>query len=75
MNYPDRKLLEDRLEQVEGHVRLGFEHIKRQREIVADLKSSGNDSALAEDLLRTFEAMQTGHLADRDRLVQELSAS
>jgi hypothetical protein len=75
VNHPDRKLQEDRLEEVEGHVRLGREHIDRQHQIIADLKSSGSDSALAEDLLHTFEAMQMAHEADRDRLIHELRAS
>jgi hypothetical protein len=60
------------LQQVEDHIAEGEAHIRRQRQIVAELERDGHDTALAKDLLEIFEATLINHIALRDRLVEEL---
>lgn len=57
----------------ERHVARGYEHIASQMRIIASLANGGHDTAIAEDLLATFEDIQKMHLADRDRLKKELA--
>ena len=71
----DRAIIQDHLAQTERHVSQGKEHISRQREIIADLERGGHDSKAARALLVQFEEMQALHIADRDRLLRELSDS
>lgn len=60
------------LAETETHIAKGAEHIRRQREIVAELERDGHDAELARKLLVEFENLQHLHIADRDRLVKEL---
>jgi hypothetical protein len=69
----DRSRLLDHLVLAERHVAEGTRHLSRQREIVAGMEAAGHDSALACDVLRTFEATQAAHIADRDRILRELA--
>lgn len=69
----DRAVLEDHLAQAERHVAEGARHVARQRELVAELKNHGHDWRAAMELLQEFEQMQALHIADRDRLLKELS--
>lgn len=66
-------VLLEHLAQAERHVRQGAEHIRRQREIIAELEGHGHDSTAAKKLLTQFEEMQALHIADRDRLKSELA--
>jgi hypothetical protein len=68
----DREMILEHLEQAERHVRQGAVHIENQRTLVADLERQGQDTARSRSLLRQFEQMQELHVADRDRLRQEL---
>ena len=71
--YMDRTVLLNHLALAEQHVAQGERHLSRQREIIAETEAAGRDSALARELLHTFEATQATHMADRDRLLRELS--
>lgn len=68
-------MCEERLKQAERHVAEGAEHVRRQHEIVARLEKGGHDAGSAKELLGQFEEIQAMHVADRDRLIGELSAS
>jgi hypothetical protein len=69
----DIAMIRDHLALAEGHVRLGAMHIVKQQAIVSDLERDGLDTAMARELLTTFEQMQLAHVADRDRLAKELA--
>ena len=64
----NRAMLAVHLERAEEHVLLGERHIRRQRQLIADLDAAGDTTSIARDLLATFEALQRQHEADRDRL-------
>jgi len=66
-------MLERRLAKAEDAVRLGEKHIQRQRDIVAVLEADGLETDLALRLLTTFEENQQTHIADRDRIAQEIA--
>jgi hypothetical protein len=68
----DRATIAQHLAEAEGHVALGEQHITRQKQIIAELERDGHDTAEAKDLLSTFEATQVLHVADCDRLLEEL---
>jgi hypothetical protein len=70
----DRAMIEEHLRQAEEHIALGEQHIARQREILAELQRDGHDTAQAEELLATFEETQRMHIADRDRIQDELQS-
>jgi hypothetical protein len=72
--FMDRRMLEGHLAQAERHVLKGESHIDRQRQLVAELERDGDDITLATKLLLQFEQLQAMHIADRDRLRQELGA-
>lgn len=69
----DRTVILEHLAQARRHVVQGERHIARQREIVAELERKGQDALAARDLLDSFEALQVLHIADRDRLEEELA--
>ena len=71
----NRDILKRYLAQAEEHVRLGWSHIERQRRIIQELESKGLDSSVAREILTQFAEIQTLHIADRDRLVGEMSAA
>jgi hypothetical protein len=64
----------DHLAQARRHVAIGERHIARQRELVIELERDGHDASSAKQLLVQFEELQALHIADRDRLEQELAA-
>jgi len=70
----DRAIVEEYLAQAERHVKQGDRHIESQRRIVAELERSGHIEAAgrARSLLTQFEEIQLAHIADRDRLKEEL---
>lgn len=68
----EKAIIREHLSQAERHVALGAQHIREQKERIVEFERSGHDTAAARDLLRIFEEMQVLHIADRDRLQQEL---
>jgi hypothetical protein len=71
----NRATIEEHLALAERHVSEGERHVSRQRELIAQLERDGHDATQAHDLLLQFEELQEMHLADRDRLRDELANS
>ena len=71
----ERQILIDHLALAEKHVAQGEQHLARQRKVLETLARDGHDTATAADLLRTLEATQALHRAERDRLRAELRAT
>ena len=69
----DRKKIEADLRQAEDHIRLGEEHIAKQRRIIEELARDGHPTAMARELLKTFEELQETHIAGRDTIADELA--
>jgi hypothetical protein len=69
----DAALLAKHLAQAASHVAEGEIHLKRQRDLIDQLKRVGNDARVAIDLLATMETTMALHLADRERLRAELA--
>lgn len=69
----NRPTVERHLKQTLRHVAVGQRLIDRQRAVVATLDAHGRPTGIARKLLRQFEDVQAMHIADRDRLVDELS--
>ena len=68
-----RAMLLEHLALAQKHVADGERHVRRQRELVAELDRDGHDTWQAKDLLRLFEELQVIHVSGRDRLLNELS--
>jgi len=68
----DRQLWQEHLAQAERHVAQGQQHVTRQRRVIAELECDGHDAKAARQLLKQFEEMLALHIADRDRLREEL---
>jgi hypothetical protein len=68
----DRDTLEQRLARAEGYMAMSKRHIASQRTFAAELLRDGHDASLAVALLLRFEELQQLHVADRDRLREEL---
>ena len=71
----NRKMFEDHLEQAERHVAIGQAHIRRQRELIVQLRRDGQDYADATQLLVQAYELQALNIADHDRLLKELQKS
>jgi hypothetical protein len=71
----DPKQIESHLRQAEDHVRLGAKHLRQQRRIVGVLERDGHPTAMARDLLHTFEDMQATHIAGRNTFAKELAVA
>ena len=69
----DRDILERHLARVEERVAIGATNIARQRELIAELERDGHDASQAKQMLAQFLDLQAMHIADRDRLIKELS--
>jgi hypothetical protein len=67
-----RNVLEQHLAQAERHVLQGDLILERQRRLIDQRLRDGRDIELAVELLAQMEEMQRMHLADRDRLRDEL---
>jgi hypothetical protein len=61
--------------QAEKHIAEGYQHVARQREIVAELERDGHDSALSRELLTEFEKGLATDIEIRDLITKELAAS
>jgi hypothetical protein len=70
----DRQMLLEHLAMANKHVETGERHVRRQRELIAELERDGHDTASARQLLEQFEKLQEMHIADRDRIQRELAA-
>jgi len=70
----DRDLLEQRLNQAEQAVRLGFALIAEQRAIVLALEARGQDASTARRQLESFETMQEFHLDEFETARVQLAA-
>lgn len=69
----DRAPYEKHLAMAQEHIAMHERDIARQRELVKKLEPYGPVSEQAKALLAQFEALHAMHIADRDRLKQELS--
>jgi hypothetical protein len=69
---PDRTLILDHLARARRHVAEAERHVANQREIVAQKERHGHDTATSRQLLGQFQELYRMHVADRDRLEQEL---
>ena len=61
------------LEEAERHVERGKQHLRKQCELIDQLKRDGHDSSSATALLHTLEQSQMMHIADRDRIRERLA--
>lgn len=66
-------MLLQRLAMAERHVAEGWEHLRRQRELISEQERDGRDTSLARDLLVTMEKSQEQHCAARDRIAEKLA--
>ena len=69
----DRDTLKRHLTNVEDQVAITAQNVARQRELVAELERDGYDATQAKKMLEQFLEQQALHIADRDRLIKELS--
>ncbi|HEV2549289.1 MAG TPA: hypothetical protein VGU20_18255 [Stellaceae bacterium] len=60
------------MRQAEEHIAEGERHVSRQRKIVAGLERDEHDTVLANELLETLETTLANHVAQRDRIAEEL---
>ena len=68
----DTQLLRQRLEEAERHVDEGKRLLRKQCQIILELEIDGHDSSRARALLHTLEQTQIMHIADRDRIREEM---
>jgi len=68
-------ILQDHLAMAERHIASGNRVITRQRQLINQLEADGHDIRAARSLLAQFEDLQALHLADRDRLLNEISSA
>ncbi len=69
----DRELLEKSLAEAERHAAETERHVANQLEFVARLERDGRDPSQALRLLQQFEELQAIHIAERNRLREELA--
>jgi hypothetical protein len=69
----DRDILERQITKAEEQVAIAAQNVARQRELVAQLERDGHDASQAQKMLEKFLKQQALHIADRDRLIKELS--
>ncbi len=68
------ELIKKDLAQIETRVAVGEQLIASQRDYVASLERMGRDPTQAKTLLEVFIELQRMHVADRDRLCDQLDA-
>ena len=69
----NRAFMVQRLEEAERHVEQGRQLLRKQCELIDKLKRDGHDSSDAIYLLHTLEQTQLMHIADRDRIREQLT--
>ena len=70
----DRALIISYLQAAEDQVALIERQIAYQRGLISSLRREGHDASSASDQLRVMEQTQLQHVAERDRLRDELAA-
>jgi hypothetical protein len=68
-----RANLKHLLEDAKLRVQRGQRNIDRQREVVSALERGDQDATISKALLKIFEKANEIHVADRDRLINELA--
>lgn len=61
------------LREAEDHVARGRQHIASQARIVDELECHGHDATIARKLLAQFKQVQKLHVAEVERLSEELA--
>jgi hypothetical protein len=69
----DRATLEQLLRDAEILLYREEQDIARQRELIAALRQDGRDAGAARLCLRRLESRQAQHIAERNRLFQQLA--
>ena len=69
----DRDTLKRHLTKVEEQLAIIGQNVARQREFVAGLERDSQDASQARKMLEQFLERQALHIADRDRLMENLS--
>ena len=69
----DPAVLQRRLQEAEDLVQRVEENIAFQHKMIATLDRGGHEVRAARMFLRRLEAKQAKHVADRDRLLEELA--
>jgi transposase len=69
----DRDTLKRLLTMVEEQLAIIGQNVARQRELVAGLERDSQDASQARKMLEQFLEQQALHIADRDRLMENLS--
>jgi hypothetical protein len=69
----DQEMLKRHLAEAEEHIATVDKNIARQRDVIAQLERDGRDTASARIFLHEFEQLQARHIAERERLLRELS--
>ena len=69
----DRALLISSLQAAEEHIATGERQIARHSDFISTLQRAGHDTTSAIVLLRELKQTQTRHVAERDRLRDELA--
>ena len=75
MNTEKDYMLQQHLEEAERHVERGKKLLQKQCEILDRLKRDGHDTSVATDMLHMLEQSQMTHIADRDRIREQLTQS
>jgi hypothetical protein len=68
----DQAILKSDLARAERHITASEHHVARQRQVVAERQQEGFDARDARRLLDLFEQLLTLHIAERNRLRQQL---
>jgi len=68
----DGTTLLEHLEWAERYVAEGVIHIRRQQLLITALESAGQDTAQARRILAVLEKAQIEHVAERERLAEEM---
>ena len=73
MGCESRARMLQHLQEAERHVEQGRQHLRKQCELIEQLEQDGHDSSSARDLLHALEQTQMMHIADRDRIREQLT--
>jgi hypothetical protein len=60
------------LDEAQNHIAQGERAIRRQREVVAELRRDGHNTARARALLAEFEQIQRVNVSERELLIRQL---
>jgi hypothetical protein len=68
----DRTTILRLLNEAQNHIAQGARAIRRQREVVAELRRDGHNTARACALLAEFEQIQRANVSERELLIRQL---